>query len=129
MPEPLGPTQPFRRNLNFDPVIIPVGLAGQAIAVPPMTNGGVTSFKMYNPCPFWVWYRGWQGVAGDMPVIRDKGHYIPPGGVDICRTQMPQWIAAVADDEPDFPIYAQDGTTFLYASKRCRLVMIYGSGA
>lgn len=127
MPETLS--QPFRRNLMIDPIIIPVGLAGTPTAVPAMPNTGVTSFKMCNPNPFWVWYRGWVGKKEDMPEIAGLGHYIAPGAVEVNRTQMPKWIAAVADDEPGFPIYAEDGATYLFAEKRCRLVMVYGSGA
>jgi len=121
--------QPFRRNLTIDPVIITVGVNPTAVPVQSLARTGVTSFKMSNPNPFWVWYAGWQGTATDMPAIRGKGHYIAPGATDICRTQMPQWMAAVAEDEPSFPIYDTDGTTFLYANQRLRLVMVYGSGA
>ena len=122
--------QPFRRNLTVDPVIIPVGVTAAAVPVAAMTTKGVTSFKMHNPNPFWVWYRGWTGAASDMPTIREKGHYLAPGATDLCRTQMPNFIAAVAEDEPGFPIYdANNGGSFLYAGMRTRLVMIYGSGA
>ncbi len=121
-------TQPFRRNLNVPPVIIPVGLTPVAVPVQAMTGQGVTSFKMVNPNPFYVWYAGWRGAAGDMPTIKDAGHYIGPGVHDINRTQMPQWIAACADDEPSAPIFDAQGA-FLYTGKRLRLVMIYGSGA
>ncbi len=120
--------QPFRRNLTVDPVIIPVGMAAVAVPVLPMTGGGVTSFKMYNPNPFWVWYRGWRGLDTEMPPVKDKGHYIAPGATDVNRTQMPQWIAAQADDEPGFPITDSNGA-WLFTGKRTRLVMIYGSGA
>ena len=113
--------QPFRRNLSVDPVLIPVGLNAVAVPVPSMTGKGVTTFKMYNPTNCWVWYAGWTGNAGDMPTIKEKGHYIAPGMVEVNRTQMPQWIAAVADDEPLAPISGLTG--------RNRLVMIYGSGA
>ena len=113
--------QPFRRNLLVEPVLIPVGTAPVATAVPSMTGKGVTTFKMYNPSPYWVWYAGWTGTAGDMPTIKEKGHYIAPGMVEVNRTQMPQWIAAVADDEPLAPLGTPTG--------RNRLVMIYGSGA
>lgn len=119
--------QPFRRNLDFHPVIIPVGLEAVAVAVPPMIGGGVTSFKMANPNPFWVHYRGWKGRKADMPGILDHGHVIAPGAVDICRTQMPDWIAAVASDEPGYPVKGADGQ-FLYVGQPCRLIMIYGSG-
>jgi hypothetical protein len=121
--------QPFRRNLDVDPIIIGFGLQPVAVAVQSLAGTGVTSFKMHNPNPFWVWYRGWRGAQGDMPTIIGKGHYIGPGATDICRTQMPQWIAAQPDDEPGFPIYDDDGTTFLYTGKRLRLIMVYGSGA
>ena len=113
--------QPFRRNLLVEPVLIPVGTTPVATAVPSMAGKGITTFKMYNPTPYWVWYAGWTGAAADMPTIKEKGHYIAPGMVEVNRTQMPQWIAAVADDEPLAPISGLTG--------RNRLVMIYGSGA
>jgi len=114
--------QPFRRNLLVEPVIITVGVSAPVpIAVPSMTGRGVTTFKMYNPTPYWVWYAGWTGAAGDMPTIKERGHYIAPGMVEVNRTQMPQWIAAIADDEPSAPLGTPTG--------RLRLVMIYGSGA
>ncbi len=128
--------QPFRRNLTADPIIIPVGVSGIATPVPAMTGCGVTTFKMHNPNPFWVWFRGWQGVAGDMPTIKDKGHYIAPGAVDICRTQMPQFIAAAGAAEPDLPLNPAGGAAAVDANGviqwngiTCRLIMIYGSGA
>lgn len=121
MPDTL--IQPFRRNLLVDPVIIPIGVgAAIATAVANMTGKGVTTFKMYNPTPYWVWYAGWGGAATDMPTIKEKGHYIAPGMVEVNRTQMPQWIGAIADDEPSAPL----GNT---TGQRLRLVMIYGSGA
>lgn len=137
MPTDSSLTQPFRRNLSFSPVLIPVGASGIATVVPPMTAGGVTSFKMANPNPFWVWYRGWTGAASDMPAVKDMGHYIAPGAVDICRTQMPQWIAAVAAEEPDSPLYPSGASTvttlgsgqITWGGIPCRLVMVYGSGS
>lgn len=120
--------QPFRRNLSVAPVIIPVSLTGTATAIPAMTGQGVTSFKISNPNPFWCWYRGWSGAVGDMPAIDAMGHFIAPGATDICRTQMPNWIAAIASDEPGFPIYNAQGG-WLYQGQRTRLVMVYGSGA
>lgn len=119
--------QPFRRNLKVPPIIGPVGLTAVATAIPPMTQGGVTSFIVTNPNPFWMWFAGWKGAAGDMPVIKEKGHYIAPGEKYLGRTQMPDWVAAVADDEPGFPILDAQGG-WLFASKRTRFVMIYGSG-
>lgn len=115
--------QPFRRNLEVAPVLITVGVnAAVPVAVPSMAQKGVTTFKMYNPTPYWVWYAGWRGTAENMPVIKEQGHYIAPGMVEVNRTQMPQWIAAIADDEPLAPLVDTAG-------KRLRLVMIYGSGA
>ncbi len=124
-----GIIRPFRRALAIDPVIIPVSLAGTATAVnkSALQTAGVTSFMMHNPNPFWVWYRGWNGTAGQMPTIKEMGHYIAPGATEVKASQIPQWIAAVPDDEPDFPIYDGQGA-FLYAGKRLRLVMLYGSG-
>lgn len=114
----------FRRNLSVAPVLIEVGVSAPvAVPVPAMTGKGVTTFKMYNPTPYWVWYAGWNGSASDMPLVKGSGHYIAPGMVEINRTQMPQWIAAVADDEPLAPLVASEA-----AGKRLRLVMIYGSG-
>ena len=121
--------QPFRRNLTVPPVIIPVGLSPVATPIPPMTGKGVTTFLMNNPNPFWVWYAGWTGDASGMPAdLRKNGHYIGPGATYIGRTQMPQFIAAQADKEPNFPITDGQGA-FLYAGQDTRLVMIYGSGA
>lgn len=120
--------QPFRRNLEVAPVIIPVGATAQPTAVPAMIGKGVTTFLMHNPNPFWVWYAGWRGGASDMPVIKESGHYIGPGHSYIGRTQMPQWIAGIADGEPNYPIV--DGqNNWLFTGQRTRMVMIYGSGA
>lgn len=123
--------QPFRRNLDVAPVIIPVGASPIATPVASMVGKAVTTFKMHNPTPFWVWFRGWAGVMVDMPTVKEQGHYIAPGAVDICRTQMPQFIAAQAVAEPDLPLPTTvdaDGA-LLVNGVRCRLVMIYGSGA
>ncbi len=119
--------QPFRRNLNVPPVIIPVGVNPTPVVVPAMTAEGITSFIMNNCTPCWVWYAGWKGNAGDMPNIKENGHYIAPGATYVGRTQMPQWIAAVVDDEPAFPAFDSNGG-YLHAGKRMRMVMIYGSG-
>lgn len=120
--------QPFRRNLTIAPIIIPAGDTPIATAVPLSNSTGVTSFIMHNPNQFWCWYAGWRGAAGEMPAIRGAGHYIAPGASYVGRTQMPQWIAAQADDEVAFPIYDAQGA-FLYAGKRNRLVILYGSGS
>jgi len=121
--------QPFRRNLDVLPVIIPVGLSPVAVAVPSMANKGITSFLMHNPNPFWVWFAGWVGNEADMPSdLRSKSHYIGPGQSYIGRTQMPQWIAAQADSEPNFPITDASGN-WLFQGQRTRLVMVYGSGS
>ena len=126
--------QPFRRNLTVNPILIPVGVSGIATPIPAMTGEGVTSFKISNPAPFWVWYRGWTGAA-TMPTVKDMGHFLAPGATDICRTQMPNFIAAAASVEPDLPL-APGGSVvtdtdgcILWAGVRCRLVMVYGSGA
>ena len=120
--------QPFRRELTVAPVIIPVGLLPQATVVPSMAGKGVTTFLMNNPNPFWVWYAGWTGDASGMPAdLRQNGHYIAPGATYIGRTQMPNYIAAQADGEPNFPVTDANGN-WLYAGQRTRLVMIYGSG-
>jgi hypothetical protein len=122
--------QPFRRNLTVAPVMIPVGLAPVATVVPAMTNKGITTFLMKNPNPFYVWYAGWVGAESAMPAdLRANGHYIAPGETYIGRTQMPTWIAAQADEEPNFPIRDPNNGTWLYQGIRTRLVMIYGSGA
>lgn len=121
---------PFRRNLDVLPVIIPVGLNPQAVPVPAMTGKGVTTFLMHNPNPFWVWFAGWTGAASNMPAdLREKAHYIGPGQSYIGRTQMPQWIAAQADDEVGYPVRDPNNGTYLFNGLRTRLVMIYGSGA
>jgi len=120
---------PFRRNLDVAPVVIPVGLSPQATAIPSMAGKGVTTFLMHNPNPFWVWYAGWVGTASVMPAdLRGAAHYIGPGQSYIGRTQMPQWIAAQADSEPNFAVTDANGA-WLFAGQRTRLVMIYGSGA
>ncbi len=120
---------PFRRNLTVAPVVIPVGLTPVATPVPSMSGKGVTTFLMKNPNPFYVWYAGWAGAAGDMPAdLRANGHYIAPGETYIGRTQMPTFIAAQADSEPNFPITDAQGA-WMFAGQRTRLVMIYGSGA
>ena len=120
--------QPFRRNLNVPPVIGPVGPTAVATVVPAMTGQGVTSFILSNPNPFHMWFAGWRGSAGDMPNIKENGHYLHPGEKYLGRTQMPQWVAAVADDEPGFPIFTAGGD-WAFTGKRTRFVLIYGSGA
>lgn len=118
---------PFRRNLDVLPVIIPVGLSPQQITVPPMTGKGVTTFLMHNPNPFWVWFAGGKNNQQMPADLREKAHYIGPGQSYIGRTQMPDWIAAQADSEPNFPITDGQGA-WLFSGQRTRLVMIYGSG-
>lgn len=120
-------TQPFRRNLTVSPIIGMVGPTAVAVPVPPMTGGGVTSFILCNPNPFHIWFAGWRGSAGDMPVIKERGHYMHPGEKYLGRTQMPNFVAAVADDEPGFPIF-DDAGNWLFEGKRTRFVLIYGSG-
>lgn len=113
---------PFRRALMVDPISIPVSASPQAVAInqTAIREQGVTSFKIYNPTNVWVWYRGWNGAAGDMPTILEKGHYLGPGMVDLNSSQIPQWIAAQAQAEPGYPLPGS------FAGHR--LVMIYGSG-
>lgn len=120
-------TFPFRRETRLDPFIIPCVLTPAPLAIPKaqLTDYGVSSFKMANPNPFWVWYRGWNGAAGDMPTIAGKGHYIAPGAVDVNTSQIPDWIAAVAAEEPGFPLTDAQGG-FLYPE--AHLVMLYGGG-
>jgi len=114
----------FRRALTIDPYILPVNSATVPVAVQIDQAGiraaGVTSFKIMNPTNVWVWYRGWNGSASDMPAIKEKGHYLPPGGIDVNTSQIPQWIAAHAQAEPGFPL-PSDFTGY-------RLIMVYGSG-
>lgn len=119
--------QPFRRTLTVNPVIIPVGVNPTPTPIPPMTGQGVTSFIMHNPTPCWCWFAGWRGAAGDMPVIKEMGQYLAPGASFAGRTQMPEWIAGQLDDEPSFPLYDANGN-YLYAGKRMRIVIVYGSG-
>lgn len=120
--------QPFRRNLNIRPIIGLVGLTPQPVAVPAMTGQGVTSFIVRNPNPFHIWFAGWRGAEDAMPDIKENGHYLHPGEAYLGRTQMPQWVAAVADDEPGFPIYTATGG-WAYEGKRTRFILIYGSGS
>lgn len=120
--------QPFRRNLNVRPVIGLVGLDPQPVEVPSMTGQGVTSFIVRNPNPFHIWFAGWRGAKTAMPDIKENGHYLHPGEAYLGRTQMPQWVAAVADDEPGFPIFTATGG-WLYEGKRTRFILIYGSGS
>jgi hypothetical protein len=129
MAEPTQGVTLFRRNLTINPFIIPVGLTASPIEIGKtyLETKGVTSFKMYNPNPFWVWYRGWNGNQTPIPTIKEMGHYIGPGMVDINRSQVPDWIAAVADSEPNFPVTDAQGN-WLFTGQRTRLIMIYGSG-
>ncbi len=119
-------TFPFRRALAVNPVIIPINHATNAVAVEinqtAIRNAGVTSFKMHNPTPFWEWYRGWTGAAGDMPTIKEMGHYIAPGATDLNTSQVPQWIAAIGQAEPGLPIPADIATAGYW------LVIVYGAG-
>ena len=114
---------PFRRALLINPVLIPVRATPQAVQIDQtgIRAQGVTSFKMYNPTNVWVWYRGWNGAQGDMPTVKEMGHYIAPGATDVNTSQIPQWIAAEAQAEPGLPL-PSDFTGY-------RLVMIYGSGS
>ena len=122
---------PFKRNLTVNPLIIPVGLAPvatQTAGSQGLMTAAVTTFKVSNPCPFWVWYRGWNGAKSDMPAIVNMGHHLAPGAIDINTSQTPDWIAAVACDELGAPLYAADGTTPLYDMTKARLIMVFGSG-
>lgn len=129
MAEPTTGITLFRRNLEIAPFVWAVGLTPipKAIGRALLAEKGVTSFKITNPNPFYVWYRGWNGTIEDMPPIKEAGHYIGPGVTDINRSQVPDWIAAVADSEPKFPILNEQGG-WLYEGQRTRMVMIYGSG-
>lgn len=117
---------PFRRALAINPVFLTINSA--TVPVPAAVDqvgikaAGVTSFKMHNPTPFWVWYRGWTGLVGDMPTIKEMGHYIPPGGIDLNTSQIPNWIAAQPQAEPGVPLPSD------LATAGYRLIMIYGSG-
>lgn len=125
----MNKAQAFRRNLTIDPIIIPLGVTPTPVHVGRtlLDTKGVTTFKMANPNPFWVWYRGWNGLESAMPTIEGMGHFLAPGATDINSSQIPDWIAAVPSDEPGFPVYDGNGG-YLYAGKRTRLVMIYGGG-
>jgi P pilus assembly chaperone PapD len=127
---------PFRRALGINPYLLPVTEKSAPVSVMTIDKAaiqasGVTSFKMTNECPFYVWFRGWNknadGSAPTPPTIFEMGHYIPPGSVDINTSQIPDYMAAVAADTLAFPIYNTDGS-FVYAGKQLRLVMLYGSG-
>jgi len=127
---PPGRVFAFRRALTVDPVIIPVAslITGVPVAIDQanLRGAGVTSFKISNATPYWVWYRGWNGAAGDMPTIKEKGHYLAPGATDLNTSQVPMFIAAVAQAEPGVPAATNaDGSTLTVPG---RLVMVYGSG-
>lgn len=121
----------FKRNLNVNPLIVPAKLTATPAATigrQALMDAKVTSFKVSNPNPFWVWYRGWNGAAGDMPALTDMGHHLAPGAIDINTSQTPDWIAAVAVDELGAPLYDIDGTTLLYNMNKARIVFLFGSG-
>jgi len=120
--------QPFRRNLLVAPVIGPATQTPVPTAIPSMVGQGVTSFIISNPNPFYMWFAGWRGAATDMPNVKENGHYLHPGEKYLGRTQMPQWVAAVADDEPSAPIFDAQGN-WAFQGKRTRFVLIYGSGS
>jgi hypothetical protein len=120
--------QPFRRNLKAKVIIGPAELTAVPTRVPPMNGQGVTSFLVINPNPFWIWFAGWKGAPTDMPAILENGHYLAPGEKYVGRTQMPDYVAACADEEVGFPI-KDSGGNWLYTGKRTRFVLIYGSGA
>ena len=122
---------PFKRNLLVNPISIPAGLTASPVATigsAGLMSANVTTFKVSNPNPFWVWYRGWNGVAGAMPTIAGMGHHLAPGAIDINTSQTPDFVAAIAVDELGAPLYAADGTTLLYDMSKARLVMMFGSG-
>lgn len=127
---PPGRVFAFRRALTVDPIILRINSATTPLTTPidkpALQSAGVTSFKMHNPCPFWVWYRGWfksaNGSNPGPPPIIEKGHYLPPGAVDLNTSQIPDFIAAMPQAEPGFPLPAD------LATAGYRLVMIYGSG-
>jgi len=127
---------PFKRNLGVNPLSIPAGLTGTPVPTigrQQLMDANVTTFKVSNPNPFWVWYRGWNknadGSTPAMPTLAGMGHHIAPGAIDINTSQMPDFIAAMAVDELGAPLYAADGTTILYDMSKARLVMMFGSGA
>lgn len=120
--------QPFRRNTTIAPFIIPLGVNPTNVQIPSLANTGITSFLIHNCAPFYIWFAGWRGQASERPAIKENGHYIAPGEKYLGRTQMPQWVAAIADEEPGFPLYNEDGS-FRYAGMRCRAILTYGSGS
>lgn len=129
-------TFPFKRNLTVNPLIVPAGMVPVAKATVgsiQLMTAAVTTFKVSNPNPFWVWYRGWNknqdGSQPATPAIADMGHHLAPGAIDINTSQMPDFIAAVAVDELGAPLYTADGTTLLYDMSKARLVFMFGSGA
>lgn len=119
----------FRRALQIEPVIVPVTsrTQGSPVAIPQQAirDQGATSFKVSNPNPFWVWYRGWNGAQSDMPAIAEKGHFLAPGATDLNTSQVPQWIAAVACDEPGVPAPANAQGVLTTPG---RIVLVYGAG-
>src|ERR1044072_9168499 len=119
----------FRRNTSFAPFIIPVGVDATPLQIGSdmLRSKGITTFKITNACPFYIWYRGWNGLQSAMPTIKGKGHYLAPGATDVNSSQIPDWIAAVADEERGFPLF-DESAQFIYEGQQLRAVMLYGSG-
>lgn len=121
-------TFPWRRVLTIDPIIVPATPTPTAVAVDSnaLKLSGVRSFKLQNPNPFWIWFRGWSGLIADMPTITGKGHLMAPGSTEVMTSQYPQWVAAQAVAMPGFPVL-DGGGAVLYPSAFC--VLTYGGGA
>lgn len=122
-------TFPFRRQTGMDPLVIPI--TGPNDALQPVSVDkqalnllGVKSFKWFNPTTkMGIWLRGWN-EGDNPPVVYKKGHYLPPMGGEVNTSQIPDYLAVVADDTPDHP--TMNNNTFLYPGRSAYL--IYGGG-
>lgn len=119
---------PFKRNLTVSALHVPCGMTmvPTHIGQGSLEAAGITAFKVSNPNPFWVWYAGWRD-GQPVPTVAGNGHFLAPGATDLNTSQLPDYIAAVASDEINFPITDSNGA-FLYATRNPRLVFVFGSG-
>jgi hypothetical protein len=123
--------RPFKRTLIIDPYILPMDGSTTPIPVQigktALAAANVTSFKMQNPNPFWVWFRGWTGSQSPMATPYRKGHFIAPGATEIYTSQLPDWIACIPEARPGFETHI-DGV-WRYSNWDTYLVLTYGSGS
>lgn len=127
---PLPRAFPFRRDTQIDPYWPEVTAPGAPLV--PMAiqrqlhqDRGVTTFEWTNTLDCWVQLRGWNGAVGNAPQINEKGHMLGPGAQIQKGTQSPDWVAVVALDTPEKPIFNSDGT-FKFTGRKTQLV--YGGG-